>query len=57
MVVAPSSAPMLAMTWRSIAVRLGEAGAVVLDDAPEAALDAVAAQHLEDHVLGADPLG
>ena len=25
--------------------------------APEAALDAVPAQHLEDHVLGADPVG
>ena len=33
------------------------AGPVVLDDAPEAAVDAVAAQHLQDHVLGAHPVG
>ena len=43
-----------------VAVHGGEAretGAVVLDDAAEAALDAVPAEHLEDHVLGADPVG
>src|SRR5215207_10056090 len=34
----------------------GEAGTIVLDDAPEAALDAVPAQHLQDHVLGAHPI-
>ena len=55
--VAPSSAPMLAMTWRSIAERCVEAGAGVLDDAPEAAGDVVAAEHLEDHVLRAHPVG
>ena len=50
-VVAPSSAPMLAMTWRSIADSVASPGPVVLDDAVDAALGAVAAQHLEDDVL------
>ena len=51
----PSSAPMLAMTWRSIAVSVASAGPVVLDDPVGAALGAVAAQHLEDDVLGRAP--
>ena len=54
-VVAPSSAPMLAMTWRSIARQAGKPGPEVLDDPADAPLHAVAAQHLEDHVLGAHP--
>ncbi len=32
-------------------------GAVVLDDLADATLDIVAAQHLQDHVLGAHPVG
>ena len=32
-------------------------GAVILNDAPDATVDVVAAQHLENHVLGAAPLG
>ena len=54
--VAPSSAPMFAMTWRSIASSCCEALAVVLDDAAHAAADAVAAQHLQHHVLRGDPV-
>ena len=48
---------MFAITWRSIADRLREPGTVVLDDPAEPAGHVVAAQHLEDHVLGADPVG
>ena len=34
-----------------------ETGAVILDDPADASVHAVAAQHLEDDVLGADPVG
>ncbi len=43
-----------------VAVHGGEpvdAGAVILDDLTDPALDRMAAQHFEDHVLGADPVG
>ena len=46
---------MLAMTWRSIAVRLAKSRPVVLDDPVHPAFDVVAAQHLQDHVLGRAP--
>ena len=37
--------------------QLLEGRAVVLDDPAEAAVDVVASQHLEDHILGAHPFG
>ena len=53
--VAPSSAPMLAMTWRSIAVSPARPGPWYSMIRSDPALDVVAAQHLQDHVLGARP--
>ena len=47
---------MLAITCRSIALKVVEARSIVFDDLAHSALNAVAAQHLEDHVFGADPI-
>ena len=55
-VVAPSSAPMLVMVARSGTLRVAAPLAAVLDDFAYPALHGHAAQDLEDHVFGGNPV-